>query len=137
MTTWKQIPIAKKYEASDSGVIRNARTKKILKPFSDPLQEYDRVTIYDGSHRQKVMVHTLVAVTFLGNPPRGKYEIDHRNTNIHDNRPSNLCYVSQVKNHSNPITQFNRDVARIKRAINSGKMSREEIVQLIEEFKRS
>lgn len=136
MTVWKQIPIAPKYEASDNGEIRNARTKKVLKPFNDPLQEYDRISIYENGKKKKVMVHTLVAETFIGPKPPG-HEIDHRTTNIHDNRPCNLQYVLQSHNHSNPVTQFNREVAKIRRAIASGKKSQEDIMRLVNAMKKA
>lgn len=137
MTVWKQIPSVNKYEASDDGNIRNARTKKVLKPFNDPLQKYDRISIYDCGRKQKVMVHTLVALAFLGDPPSSDCEIDHMNTNIHDNRPCNLQYVPQSINHRNPVTQFNREVAKIRRAIASGKYTQEDIMRLVNALKKA
>lgn len=132
---WKDIPIAPGYEASTAGDIRNKVTKRILKPYCDPAQEYDRVSIYAGGKRRKMLVHLLVASAYLGPKPDGM-ETDHLNTNIHDNRPKNLRYVPQGINHHNPITLFNREVARIKRAIASGKHSYEGILELIEQWKR-
>lgn len=135
MTTWKSIPLYPKYEASEDGEIRNARTGKVLKPFNDPLQEYDRITVYEGGHKIKVMVHFLVAWTFLGPAPEGKKEIDHLNTNIHDNRACNLSWVSRSQNCANPVSKFNREVARIRRAILSGKKSQEDILRLVKIMK--
>ena len=132
---WKDIPGAPGYEASAAGDIRNKKTEQVLKPFSDPYQEYDRVTIYKDGKRKKMLVHLLVASAYLGPKPDGA-ETDHLNTNIHDNRPKNLRYVPQDANHRNPITLFNREVARIKRAIASGKYTYEEILELIEQWKR-
>lgn len=136
MTEWRPIPGIPKYEASDGGEIRNAKTGKILKPFNDPLQEYDRVSFYMNGRKKKYLVHYLVARTFLGEPPQGEYHIDHKNTNIHDNRPCNLQYVTPTKNYSNPITQFNREVARIRRAIASGRKSQEDILELVNSLKK-
>ena len=137
MTLWKQIHIAPKYEASDGGQIRNARTKKILKPFNDPLQEYDRISIYEAGRKQKVMVHFLVAWAFLGPPPPGgKHEIDHVNTDIHDNRPSNLKYVTRKENRNNPITILKHEFARLRREIVSGKKSRDEVIELLAKMKK-
>ena len=134
---WKEIPIAPGYEASDHGEIRNVKTNKILKPFTDKMQEYPRVTIYKDGKKKKMLVHYLVANAFLPEPPIGcRRQIDHINTNIHDNRPSNLRYVTEFENHSNPLTQFNREVARIKRAIASGRMTHGELLQYTEALKR-
>lgn len=130
---WKEIPIAPGYEASEGGDIRNIRTGKVLKPFNDKQQEYDRVSIYRDGNKKKMLVHYLVANAFLPEPPEGKpRQLDHLNTNIHDNRPANLQWVTEFENHNNPLTRFNREVARIKRAIASGKMSREEILRLVD-----
>ena len=108
---WKPI-YGGRYEVSDMGNVRNARTKRILKPFTDPLQEYDRVMLYDEHGRKrKVMVHVLVAEAFLGPRPEG-YEIDHINTYRHDNRVSNLRYVTPEENRNNPITLYKREMRR-------------------------
>lgn len=135
METWKPIQsYGGKYEVSDLGKVRMAATKQVLKPFNDPLQEYDRVMLYFGGKRRKVLVHTLVADAFLGIKPIGM-EIDHLNTNIHDNRAVNLKYVTRSENRMNPLTVFNREVARIKRAIASGKKSQEDILRLVRVLK--
>lgn len=129
---WKDIKGYGNYQVSDAGVIRNKRSGRELKPFTDRLQEYDRVTIYDGEgRRRKVLVHVIVADAFLPGRPPGMAQIDHINTNIHDNRAENLCYVTEEQNHANPITQFNREVARIRKAILSGGKSADEILSLI------
>ena len=80
------------------------------------------------------MVHTLVAEAFIGSKPDG-YEIDHLNTNIHDNRACNLQYVTQEENRNNPLSKFNREVSRIQRAIKSGKKSQEDIMRLVKVMK--
>lgn len=130
---WKDIPIAPGYEASDKGQIRNKRTQKVLKPFNDKLQEYDRVSIYGNGRKKKMLVHYLVASAFLPAPPTDKpHQLDHLNTNKHDNRPENLQWVTEFENHNNPLTKFNREVARVKRAIASGKMSRTQILRLVD-----
>lgn len=127
---WKPI-LSGKYEVSNLGKIRNASTGRELKPFTDKLQTYDRVELYEGGISRKFMVHILVAEAFLGPKPKGM-EIDHLNTNLHDNRLCNLAYVSQDENRDNPITKFNYEVSRIRRAIRSGKKSQQDILRLVE-----
>ena len=130
---WK--PIGNyKYEVSDLGRVRISSSGKILKPYTDRQQEYDRVDLYEDGRRHKAMIHTLVAAEFIGPLPEG-YEIDHLNTNIHDNRACNLKYVTRAENQNNPITIFNREVARIKRSINSGKRSQEDILRMVRVLK--
>ena len=59
------------------------------------------------------------------------FEIDHINTNKHDNRASNLQYVTREENRNNPFTLFNNEVIRIRRGISSGKFSQEDILRLV------
>lgn len=132
--TWKKIPQCPNYEASDGGDIRNIRTGRILKPYNDRLQEYDRVSVYIGGRKRKKMVHRLVADAWLGAMPDGS-EIDHINTNIHDNRPSNLSYKSQADNHLNPLTVFNREVARIRSSYSDGRLPETAIFKAIDALK--
>ena len=107
-TIWKKIP-GFSYEASTDGEIRNMETKRIIRPFTDPLQTYGRITVYGDGKRRKVMAHTLVALAFLGPKPAGM-EIDHINSNRFDNRPDNLRYVTPEQNAANPITIIKRSI---------------------------
>lgn len=130
MENWKPVRENDKYEVSDLGRVRNVKTKRIVRPFVDSDQRYPRVELYDGNSRRKFMVHSLVAHAFIGPKPEG-YEIDHFNTNICDNRLCNIGYVTQGENRNNPVTKFNREVSRIRRAIASGKKSQEDILRLV------
>ena len=127
---WKPVRQSESHEVSDQGRIRNAVTKRLVKPFTDKHQEYDRVTLYENGAKVKRMVHTLVAEAFIGPKPDG-CEIDHINTNKHDNRASNLQYVTREENRNNPFTLFNNEVIRIRRGISSGKFSQEDILRLV------
>jgi len=130
MENWKTITEYPNYEVSDLGHIRRVGRKHNLKPFYDSLQEYGRVMLFNEKGKRKIMVHILVAQAFLGERPEG-VEIDHLNTNLKDNRAENLAYVSARQNRANPVTKFNREVARIRKAIASGKKSQEEIMRLV------
>lgn len=110
---WKAIPSFPKYEASTTGEIRNAHTKYIVKPFTDPTQEYGRITIRQDGVKRKLMVHALIAQAFLGDKPDG-YEIDHINSNRTDNRPCNLRYVTPEQNRANPMSIIKRRIGRMK-----------------------
>lgn len=131
---WKPVRICEKYEVSNLGRVRKTSTKKIIRPYTDRLQTYDRVGLYYGGKRRRAMVHSLVADAFIGPKPKG-YEIDHFNTNIHDNRLCNIGYVTRAANRNNPISKFNYEVSRIRKAILSGKHSQEEIMRLVKVMK--
>lgn len=60
------------------------------------------VTLSINGKSRKVKVHRLVAIAFIPNP-RNKPEIDHVNAIRHDNRVSNLRWVTRHENNSNPI----------------------------------
>lgn len=52
----------------------------------------------DKKHQCRAWVHHLIALTFLGNPPKGKKEINHKNRNRNDNRPENLEWTDRHGN---------------------------------------
>ena len=130
---WKPVRSGENYEVSNLGQVRNSNTGRLVKPFVDRDQTYDRVQLCNNGRSRKVMVHTLVAEAFIGLKPDGM-EIDHLNTNIHDNRACNLKYVTQEENRRNPLTIFNRSTAAIRKAILSGK-SQKEILRRIDNLK--
>lgn len=89
---WKTIANHDNYEVNRLGDIRNKKTKKILKPFDDK-RGYLRVKL-DGKN---VKVHIIVATTFLPNP-ENKPVVNHKHGNKHDNRASQLEYVTYSEN---------------------------------------
>ncbi len=49
-------------------------------------------------------VHRIIAELFIPNP-ENKPQVDHINTNKHDNRACNLRWVTNKENHNNPLTK--------------------------------
>lgn len=91
---WK--PINEKYEVSDLGRVRNAKTGHVITDI-DHGNGYRYVTfVVDGKHRN-YYVHRLVAEAFL---PRsaGRDYVDHLNFNRADNRAENLIWCTQLEN---------------------------------------
>lgn len=110
---WRIVPICPRYEASENGDIRMVGSKHIVKPYTDRLQEYPRITYRDeAGKKHKMMVHTMVASAFLGPKPEGM-EIDHINTNRYDCSVRNLRYVTPEENRNNPITLLKRKMRKL------------------------
>lgn len=96
---WKPIrEVAGKYEVSDLGLVRNAATQQVLRPFTTKPGEagYYLVRMYHGSKYDR-LVHRLVAAEFL-REVAGKHEINHKNGNKKDNRVANLEWCDRSYN---------------------------------------
>ena len=78
---------------SNHGRVRLIKNKKYLEPRINP-KGYCIVFTEKGA----VLVHRLVAYTWLGDRRNEKYTIDHINSNKRDNRVSNLRLVSEKIN---------------------------------------
>ena len=91
--TWKVINGFPDYEVSTFGNVRNAKTKKILKPFIKNKQEsYLRVRLYNNSKDHALYVHVLVAKAFLpdtGRNPDGSIMVGHHQVNHRDECKTN------------------------------------------------
>lgn len=94
---WKPIPSRPRYEASNLGRIRSAKSLRLLKPIPDRYG-YVQVTPYQPVRRYiRRTVHSLVAETFLGPRPEG-LDINHKNGIKTDNAVWNLEYVTRAEN---------------------------------------
>ncbi len=99
MTTeeeWKPIPGFPQYEASSFGRIRNVRLGRILAG-TTTLKGYIQVNVRAERGRKSAAVHRLVALAFIGLPPR-RYVCHHINAVKDDNRPQNLVWLSIGQN---------------------------------------
>lgn len=92
------------YEVSDLGRLRriapgkNAKIGSIRRLSVAP-NGYASATVFLGDKTPRtVHLHRLVALTFLGDPPPGKPQVNHKNGVKTDNRASNLEWVSQSEN---------------------------------------
>lgn len=107
MKDWKIAPAPfDKYEVSQDGQVRNRCTKHVLSPDKNN----SGYLVVHLLHRKTVLVHRLVAMTFIPNPENKKY-VDHINTVRDDNRVSNLRWVTGGENARNELTAERRKQA--------------------------
>lgn len=84
---------------------------KQLKPTLD-CNDYFRITIKVDGKYKNCKIHRLVAMAFISNQ-HNKPCVDHIDGDRHNNKSSNLRWVTYKENSNNPIT-----VARLLRAKN-------------------
>lgn len=116
---WKEIPEYQGiYEASNFGNIRSLdktincngskiiRKGKTLSLFQKKSNGYLHVNLYREARKSKsYRVHRLIGITFIGNPPTKKHQINHINGIKYDNRVENLewCTAKENISHSNKL----------------------------------
>ena len=86
------------YEVNEDGVIRNVKSKKILKGYRER-NGYIRVKFENKclGGTVRVGVHQIVAEVFIPNPDNLP-EVNHKNSDRSDNRACNLEWVSHSEN---------------------------------------
>lgn len=105
---FKVVPFAPSYEVSADGVVRrrlpgiSTFPGKIVKPFVRK-DGYRAVTMrHDGRH-VVALVHRVVAITFLGEPPSPKHEVAHGDGDRANNNVKNLRWCLHVDNASDMV----------------------------------
>lgn len=97
MLKWKQIEGYNKYSVSNTGLVRNDLTGKILSPYTTKKGGYLRVNLTENAISKKHLVHRLVAQAFIPNP-NGFEVVDHINDIKDDNRVENLQWLTSPGN---------------------------------------
>ena len=74
---WKLYPKRENIEVSNTGLVRNALTKR---PYKSGLDRYGYPKLNIGSHSNRlyITVHRLVAITWIPNP-ENKPQVNHKN----------------------------------------------------------
>jgi hypothetical protein len=95
---WRSVEEFPAYEVSSEGAVRN-RQGEILKPEAGP-RDHLRVTLYNGSRevKQRVFVHRLVLLAFVGPPPDGRGDCAHWDGNPVNNSVGNLRWATKSEN---------------------------------------
>jgi hypothetical protein len=90
------------YEISNKGQVRRVipsrwAKAKILSPGISK-RGVKNITLSKNAVKHKYLVHRLVALYFLGQPPKNKRQINHKNGNPSDNVANNLEWCSPKEN---------------------------------------
>lgn len=93
---WKQIEGYEKYSVSDTGLVKNTESGRLLTCAKDK-DGYLYVSFPKNGKVKKVRLHRLVATTFIPNP-ENKETVDHINGDKEDNRVGNLQWLSNKEN---------------------------------------
>lgn len=132
---WKPIPDFEEiYEISNLGRVRTRISRKgtvkgaILNPEITEFG-YKRITLTKDKVRKRIMVHRLVLLTFVGDPPEDKTDTNHKNKDRSDNRLCNLEWVTPSENMYHSYSYGNRGTARGSGNGNA-KLSEEDILQI-------
>lgn len=93
---WKKIEGYDNYSVSDTGLVKNTRTGRIL-TFTKDKDGYLYAGLPKNGKVQKFRVHRLVAQAFIPNP-NCLATVDHINGDKRDNQVSNLQWLSDREN---------------------------------------
>ena len=96
ITYWKNYSVRHTYEISNLGRVKVDGKIHEFGPISDKVYY----------HIGQFHVHRAVAELFIPNP-ENKPEVDHINTDRHDNRAENLRWVTKKENANNTLSKIN------------------------------
>lgn len=96
---WKEFPDNKKYLVSNTGLVKHKRLNRILNGFNR--NGYIQVSLIrkNGGY-QPMLVHRLVALTFIPNPENKPY-VDHIDGGRRNNHIDNLRWATPKENANN------------------------------------
>jgi hypothetical protein len=99
MEEFREIENFDNYEVSNFGNVRNKKTEKLLKKRLSK-NGYYRIDLRQNSKRSTLLIHRLVALTFIDNPD-DKPCIDHIDNNRANNDIRNLRWCTSKENQQN------------------------------------
>lgn len=134
---WKPIKsLNERYEASNTGLVRNAKTKYILKPQNSRFGYYIMTVKPTVSEQVNIRVHRVIAEAFLGACPEG-YVVNHKDGDKHNNNIANLEYVTSSENNIHALRNNLRSPAKMSQYAPHGedsylaKLTEEQVIEIL------
>lgn len=111
---WQILKENKKYEVSDTGLVRRVDTKRTLQGCITSGYRSVKLT-FENSKQQRFYVHRLVAEHFIFNPdPKNKTIVNHIDGNKLNNNVENLEWVSPRENNLHYYQEIKQKVKEKK-----------------------
>lgn len=113
MTQWKTIEHYLDYEVSNTGLVRNKVSGKVLKP-KKITAGYLQAELYNNGIGKTKYIHRLVAEAFIDNPNTEEYDqVNHKNSCRADNRVENLEWCSGSYNMRHKVANGRSTSAKL------------------------
>lgn len=91
------------YSINESGKIFSIKSNIIMKTHPDTKRDYQKVTLTKDGIRKTLMIHRLVAITFIVNS-ENKATVNHKDGNNQNNHVSNLEWMTNAENIRHSFT---------------------------------
>ena len=116
---WRSITSYTRYEISNFGRVRNAKSGRILK-LNIVREGYYQTALFKDFKKTNFYVHRLVAQQFINNVEEKQF-VDHINHNKRDNNVSNLRWVNKSENGMNRM-KHNTNMSSIYKGVDWNNM---------------
>lgn len=103
---WETVESNPNYEVSNTGKVRNIKTKKTLKPCLSN-SGYHVISMSNNGKITSTNIHTLVAKAFIPNDnPLFYTDVHHIDGDKQNNNVKNLLWTTHAKNKNEPLSEY-------------------------------